>query len=331
MATPEHFPGHQHLYRVSASPPLAGIALPSPTCLTCSASTADYPRMTSAAAAKADVSWEAPESFEDMPDSFSDSLDEDDGSEGLPDACQYFAASFAPHNNEYALIDCLGPDIPTSWIYRFSVDPNKDPITPVYLLQNNTELKERVAKIAMPQVRTFPVMISGGYHAQVRLYLPPGLRDDEITKYPTVVHVYSAPGTQLVSDKWRIDWNTYLAGTKDYIVTQIDGRGSSGQGYQLLHEVYRRLGTVEVSDQLEVSEYLRDTLHFVDKKRMAIWGKRSDYNAWWAFQLITYSGWSYGGYVAALALSTSSIFQCGISVAPVTNWKLYGECWKVSN
>lgn len=36
-------------------------------------------------------------------------------------------------------------------------------------------------------------------------------------------------------------------------------------------------------------------------------------------------GWSYGGYVAALALSTSSIFQCGISVAPVTNWKLYGE------
>lgn len=37
-------------------------------------------------------------------------------------------------------------------------------------------------------------------------------------------------------------------------------------------------------------------------------------------------GWSYGGYVTALSLSTSSIFQCGISVAPVTNWKLYGEC-----
>lgn len=34
-----------------------------------------------------------------------------------------------------------------------------------------------------------------------------------------------------------------------------------------------RLGTVEVSDQLEVSEYLRDTIHFVDKKRMGIWGK----------------------------------------------------------
>jgi dipeptidyl aminopeptidase/acylaminoacyl peptidase len=40
---------------------------------------------------------------------------------------------------------------------------------------------------------------------------------------------------------------------------------------------------------------------------------------------ISFVGWSYGGYVSALALSTSSIFQCGISVAPVTNWKLYGE------
>jgi inactive dipeptidyl peptidase 10 len=272
MATPEISPGHQHLYRVTATPPATGIALPSPTCLTCSSTSADYPRMTAAAAAKAEVSWEAgsDEDGNGM-DSFSDT--DYGAASDLPNTCQYFTATFAPSNNEYALIECLGPEIPTSWIYKFSVDPSKDAISPVYLLQNNTELKKRVAKVAMPQVRTFPVMISGGYNAQVRLYLPPGLREDEITKYPTVVHVYSGPGTQLVSDRWRIDWNTYLSGTKDYIVCQIDGRGSSGQGYQLLHEVYRRLGTVEVSDQLEVSEYLRDTLHFVDKKRMGIWGE----------------------------------------------------------
>lgn len=121
-------------------------------------------------------------------------------------------------------------------------------------------------------------------------------------------HRYSGPGSQLVTEKWRVDWNTYLAGTKDYIVTQIDGRGSSGQGYQLLHEVYRRLGTVEVSDQLEVTEYLRDNLHFVDKRRVGVWG------------------WSYGGYTSALALaSPQTLFQCGIAIAPVTNWKLYGK------
>lgn len=111
----------------------------------------------------------------------------------------------------------------------------------------------------------------------------------------------------MVTEKFRIDWNTYLAGTKDYIVGQIDGRGSSGQGYRLLHEVYRRLGTVEVSDQLEVTEYLRDSLHFVDKRRVGIWG------------------WSYGGYTSAMALANPlSLFQCGVSVSPVVSWKLYG-------
>ncbi|KAL7031857.1 hypothetical protein ACKWTF_007152 [Chironomus riparius] len=303
LATPEHFPGHRHLYRVSSIPPAVGIPLKTPLCLTCSELEVDFTRMTDAAA-KSRVSWESEEENGDQI-SLATISGQYGGTTSDDIACQYFNAIFAPNNNEYALIECLGPDIPTSWIYKFDVKSDTEPISPIYLLQNNTDLKQRISKIAMPQIRTFPVMISGGFHAQARMFLPPGLREDEITKYPMVVHVYSGPGTQLVTEKWSVDWNTYLAGTKDYIVTEIDGRGSSGQGYQLLHEVYRRLGTVEVSDQLEVSEYLRDTLHFVDKKRMGIWG------------------WSFGGYVSALSLSTSSLFQCGISVAPVTNWKLY--------
>lgn len=244
-------------------------------------------RMTQAAV-KAHEPWEGSSSssssnnYEELDDSISSAKQHLEGgdvdanvgdSDFEPKACQYFSIVFAPNNNEYALVECLGPDIPTSWIYKFNPKSESEPIMPVYLLQNNTLLKANVAKIALPQVRTFPVMISGGYHAQARMYLPPGLREDEITKYPMVVHVYSSPGTQLVTEKWRIDWNTYLVGAKDYIITEIDGRGSSGQGYQLLHEVYRRLGTVEVSDQLEVSDYLRDSLHFVDSKRMGVWGE----------------------------------------------------------
>ena len=54
--------------------------------------------------------------------------------------------------------------------------------------------------------------------------------------------------------------------------------------------------------------YLRDSLHFIDKNRVGVWG------------------WSYGGFVAAMLLSqpNQDIFQCGISVAPVTSWRLYG-------
>lgn len=65
---------------------------------------------------------------------------------------------------------------------------------------------------------------------------------------------YGAPGSQLVTEMFKIDWNTYLASRKNMIVAQIDGRGSGGQGYKFLHEVYYRLGSVEVADQLEVTE-----------------------------------------------------------------------------
>lgn len=35
-------------------------------------------------------------------------------------------------------------------------------------------------------------------------------------------------------------------------------------------------------------------------------------------------GWSYGGYLAGLALlNETSPFSCGISGAPVTEWQLY--------
>ena len=215
---------------------------------------------------------------------------------------------FAVAPTDYLLIECLGPGVPSSALYKMNHDHPEHPLQFLYGIRNNTRIREKVSRTAMPQVRSFPIMITGGYHAQVRLLLPPGLRQDEITKYPLLLHVYSGPGAQLVTDKWKVDWNTYLASTKDIIVAEIDGRGSSGQGYQLMHEVYRRFGTVEVSDQLEVTEYLKDTFHFVDSRRMGVWG------------------WSYGGYIAGLALANKmDMFQCGASVSPVTSWRMYGE------
>uniref|UniRef100_A0A8W7PA02 Venom dipeptidyl peptidase 4 n=1 Tax=Anopheles coluzzii TaxID=1518534 RepID=A0A8W7PA02_ANOCL len=324
LGIPEHSPAQQHLYRASSLPPKQGTSPRPPRCLTCSHQHSAHAHVTIKASNRVQQQWN--DDWEDIEDEEEEYVEEPMTTPPTkrkrkpsepevvaplpPMPCQYFTAVFAPSNSEYALIECLGPIVPFSAIYRIVSDLAKSPTQVLYYLQNNTALAERINKVALPQVKSFPVMISGGYHAQVRLFLPPGLREDEITRYPMIVHVYSGPGTQLVTDKWRVDWNTYLAGTKDYIVTQIDGRGSSGQGYQLLHEVYRRLGTVEVSDQLEVAEYLRDSLHFVDKRRVGIWG------------------WSYGGYTAALAMaSPTSLFQCGISVAPVTNWKLYDSTY----
>ncbi|XP_046609663.1 dipeptidyl peptidase 4 isoform X3 [Neodiprion virginianus] len=330
IGIPQAHPGQRHLYRVNSQLPHLGSSLHSPVCITCTPvmnPEAQYNSDRPSKHAGTDSNNNNNNGYHTWPDS-SDwaeyELTESQSAVQPPlekqerrgskkktttknlETCQYHNAVFSP-GLDYFVLECLGPSIPTVALYKTTLpDPRF-----IGLLQNNTELRERVEKIALPQVKTFPVQISGGYNAQVRLHLPPGLREEEITRYPMVVQVYGAPGSQLVTDKFKIDWNTYLASSKGAIVAQIDGRGSGGQGYQLLHEVYYRLGSVEVADQLEVTEYLRDSLHFVDKRRVAVWG------------------WSYGGFVAALALAQSDqdVFQCGISVAPVVSWKLYDSAY----
>ncbi|XP_018575079.1 venom dipeptidyl peptidase 4-like, partial [Anoplophora glabripennis] len=311
LGIPEGKPGQQHLYRVTSVPPRTGATLPPPICLTCVKelvpTTPPFLALDENIYRVKTSTWE--EEDDDMiittPPPRRKKKQKQKSNEEPP--CLYHNAIFSGSwSASYYVLECLGPGIPTTSLYKTAMPKPKL----LMWLQNNTKLRERVAKMAMPQIKTFPVQISGGYQAHVRLHLPPGLREDEITRYPLVVQVYGGPGSQLVTERWRIDWNTYLSGHKDFIIAQIDGRGSGGQGHQLLHKVYYKLGSVEVADQLEVTEYLRDTQHFIDKRRVAVWG------------------WSYGGFVAALALaSPKSVFQCAIAVAPVTNWKLYDSAY----
>ncbi|GLV36131.1 Dipeptidyl peptidase 10 [Carabus blaptoides fortunei] len=312
LGIPEGKPGQQHLYRVTSVPPRVGAVLQPPHCITCVKGPVPTPSpyygMVSLQKSK---HWDDEWTEEDLPPVPTTAPKAKKKlKKGIlmheEHPCLFHNAIFSPGSAIYFVLECLGPGVPTSSLYRASLPQ------PRFLvhLQNNSRVKEKLDKIALPQIKTFPVQISGGYQAQVRLHLPPGLREEEITRYPLVVQVYGGPGSQLVTERWRMDWNTYLASNKDYIIAQIDGRGSGGQGHQLLHEVYYHLGSVEVADQLEVTEYLRDSLHFVDKKRVAVWG------------------WSYGGFVASLALASQKpVFHCAIAVAPVTNWRLYDSAY----
>lgn len=62
----------------------------------------------------------------------------------------------------------------------------------------------------------------------------------------------AAPGSQLVDQKYEVDWNWYLASQRSMIVAQIDGRGSGYQGEVLRTQIHGKLGTVEIEDQLSV-------------------------------------------------------------------------------
>lgn len=61
---------------------------------------------------------------------------------------------------------------------------------------------------------------------------------------------YGGPCSQQVSYRFKLNWGTYLSSTHGIIVASVDGRGSGYQGDEILHSIYRRLGTFEVEDQI---------------------------------------------------------------------------------
>jgi dipeptidyl-peptidase-4 len=157
----------------------------------------------------------------------------------------------------------------------------------------------------------YPLRYHFKLDASVTLLLPPTLRETEITKYPMLVNVYGGPGSQQVSQAFKVGWGDYLASKKNVIYASIDGRGSGYSGDKMLFSVYRRLGTVEIEDQQSVTRIISNEFDYIDKEKIGIWG------------------WSYGGYATAMSLATDSktdpVFECGISVAPVTSWLFYGQ------
>lgn len=186
-----------HLYRVSSYPPRFGDTLKRPECLTCSKGDLDKGSTMNNSPPKLVTAWDDDWEEESAPPPLSTPTPrrktprkETPSVKIEPQPCQYHNAIFAPGKLSLAIIECLGPDVPSSAIYLIPLEFKQDQkLEPIFNLQNNTMLRQRVATVAMPVQKSFPVMISGGYHAQVRLFLPPGLREDEITRYPLILHV----------------------------------------------------------------------------------------------------------------------------------------------
>lgn len=213
--------------------------------------------------------------------------------------CLYHDAVFSP-GAKFFVLECLGPGIPYVEIWSVDLD------TPVFLLDTNSDLKEKIDVRAMPQLKQFEMELSSGYDAQVEVLLPPGLCEEEIIKYPLLLQLDGSPGSQLVSQRFSIGWGTFLSSRKDIIFVSIDSRGSGFNGDRYLHELYRHLGTAEAWDPIEVISKMAEDLIYVDRERIGVWG------------------WGYGGYSSVMTLASDiGTFACGMAVAPITNWRYY--------
>jgi dipeptidyl-peptidase-4 len=153
-----------------------------------------------------------------------------------------------------------------------------------------------------PSIEFGTLQAEDGQALYYRMQKPFGF--DAGNRYPVIVYVYGGPMGQNVTNEWSAGFNEILA-REGFIVFTIDNRGTGFRGTAFDAPIYRRMGEVEVRDQMVGVDYL-NALDFVDPTRIGVWG------------------WSYGGYMTLMSLfKKPDVFAAGVSGAPVTDWTLY--------
>jgi dipeptidyl-peptidase-4 len=131
---------------------------------------------------------------------------------------------------------------------------------------------------------------------------PPGF--DPAKKYPVIVQVYGGPTGPQVEKKWRPVEDQMLLDA-GFILFRLDNRGVNNRDVAFKTAIDRRLGQLEVDDQIAGAKWLQ-AQPYVDPARIGV------------------TGWSYGGYMTLLLLTAPDTpFTAGVAGAPVTDWRLY--------
>ncbi|XP_060007511.1 inactive dipeptidyl peptidase 10 [Lagenorhynchus albirostris] len=217
----------------------------------------------------------------------------------MKEQCTYFGASFSPMNQHFLLL-CKGPGVPVVSLH------DTDNPAKYFILESNSMLKEAILKKkrVKSEIKTLHI---DDYELPLQLSFPKDFTDRN--QYALLLIMDEEPGGQLVTDKFHFDWDSVLVGTGNVITARFDGRGSGFQGLKILQEIHRRLGSVEIKDQIAAVKFLLKQ-PYIDSRRLSIFGK------------------GYGGYIASMILkSDENLFKCGSVIAPIIDLKLYASAF----
>ena len=175
-----------------------------------------------------------------------------------------------------------------TWLNKNEIDKNH----PLHAIQDSW---------VEPSFGTFNT--KDGAELYYRMYTPENID----TKRPAIVYLYGGPHAQVVTNRWGGQHGFLMQYwvSKGYVVFSIDNRGSNFRGKAFEDSIYRKMGDIEVQDQVAGVEFLR-SFDFVDPSRVGVYGH------------------SYGGYMTLMTMfKASDYFAAGVSGAPVTDWRLY--------
>lgn len=212
----------------------------------------------------------------------------------------YYDVSFSTGVG-YALLSYQGPDIP--WQKVLSTPSNTDEYE--HRIEDNQALAKFASQHELP-IEIYQTVTVDGFDLQMVERRPPHF--DESKEYPVLFFLYGGPGSQVVDKKFNVDFQAYVASNLGYIVVTVDGRGTGFVGREARCIVRGHIGYYEALDQISAAKIWAQK-KYVDADRMAIWG------------------WSYGGFMTlkTLELDGGNTFKYGMAVAPVTDWRFYGN------
>jgi dipeptidyl-peptidase-4 len=128
---------------------------------------------------------------------------------------------------------------------------------------------------------------------------------DPNKKYPLLVSIYGGPNAGTVMDGWKWNANQQFYAQEGMIQVAFDHRASGHFGKAGVNYMHRNLGYWEMEDYMAMAKW------FIQK------GQADPTK-------ICITGFSYGGYMSAYALTYgSNVFTHGMAGGSVVDWKLY--------
>jgi dipeptidyl-peptidase-4 len=177
------------------------------------------------------------------------------------------------------------------------------------VLVDNAALKRAIDSLAVRAPEFLQVPMPDGARLDAYRIVPAAF--DSTRHYPVLMYVYGGPASPTVVDAWggsRYLWHLLLA-QMGYVVVSVDNRGAAWRGRAFRKGTELRLGEIEARDQVDAARWLGQQ-SWADATRIGIWG------------------WSFGGYLTSRAAEVGgSVFKAAISVAPVTDWRLYDSIY----
>ncbi|MED6320559.1 MAG: DPP IV N-terminal domain-containing protein, partial [Pseudomonadota bacterium] len=107
-----------------------------------------------------------------------------------------------------------------------------------------------------------------GATLKYRIYTPDSAKQNPKQKHPVIVYLYGGPHAQVVTNSWAGNRGLLFQHWVDqgYVVFTLDNRGSNYRGKGFEDPIYKKMGFIEVDDQVAGVEFLR-TLDYVDAER----------------------------------------------------------------